>query len=232
MKNRIIVLSILLFILSIPFLSAQTPHNKTNPTVLNESIKKDITPTPTPTETPEPTPYGPNLIVNGDFPSFTWVQTIISTSEMPPIFDFHYSDAVPLGATAPCLRWSAATTSLDDETIEVLYQPVTLEAGREYIASMCIKEVAHAGDGWFVELYLLPTEPQAGVDFSTNKIIGTGSWVGGAGINGKIEDTIPLYVAPSSGIFYFVIKIGRLGAGTTELLIDNIKFENASFWVK
>jgi hypothetical protein len=191
------------------------------------------TPIPCPTPTPTPTPYGANLLVNGDFAAglqAPWIDKEVHASDTPPTIDYAYSTDGPNGGTAPCLSWSAVTDGWGDNTGHAIYQPVTLMAGCTYKTSLLYKDT-HSGDGFWCELYMTSVEPTVGVDVVTNthtkQLLAKGSWAGGGNnYNGVVvSDPLHPYVAPAAGTFYFVMKLGRLGPGGDQLLLDNVNLQ-------
>jgi len=113
-----------------------------------------------------------------------------------------------------------------------IYQPITIEAGKQYQVDMAISG-SGATDTWF-EVYVSTRPPVPGSDYSGNgdadKRISLNTWAGcgNSPFNGKLSEIScsgsgSKFQFSESGTVYLVIKAGGQNLGTTGITIKNVE---------
>jgi hypothetical protein len=121
---------------------------------------------------------------------------------------------------------------LGNQTNIMVWQPIYVEKGKEYLFSAHVKG-GGASNMWF-EVYFGSTVPAKGADYSDNKYIALSTW-GGCGVeavdgdlaiigcDGAGKDAAGIITFENTGVIYFGIKTGVWdGSFTNAISIDDV----------
>jgi PKD repeat protein len=162
-----------------------------------------------------------NLIGGGDMELSTKASWTIDTLNAPAPTSWEFSD----GSLS---FWNDEGT----ETNILVWQPIYVEKGKEYLFSAHVKG-GGASNMWF-EVYFGATKPAKGADYTDNKYIALNTWSGCAidpvdgdlatiGCDGSGKDAAGIITFENTGVVYFAIKTGVWdGAFTNAVSIDDV----------
>ena len=103
---------------------------------------------------------GENIILNGSFGSASGWQSVSLWNNLPTL-NYNYTAGAFAGTTTgPALRITAPSGGHN----VALYQPVQVEPGASYTISGKFKDLNGSDNQMWSEIYLVPSEPQQGVD--------------------------------------------------------------------
>ncbi|MFV0593995.1 MAG: hypothetical protein ACK5M7_21670 [Draconibacterium sp.] len=124
------------------------------------------------------------------------------------------------------IHYSSGTTS--GLFNHVIYQPLTVTAGQDYVYDMNV-DIAGIAGGW-IQVYISKVEPVDGGDFNDNKVYNLEGSVTSpmSGLMSELSEIAPAtYTATETGTIYFVIKIGSWGNNFQDLTLSDIVFKEA-----
>lgn len=162
-------------------------------------------------------PIAGNLVIDGKFPQGKGQWEVLNIS--------------PSGASWAFVPGSAMINGGGNNQ-QGIYQPITIEAGKQYQVDMAISG-SGATDTWF-EVYVSTRPPVPGSDYSGNgdadKRISLNTWAGcgNSPFNGKLSEIScsgsgSKFQFSESGTVYLVIKAGGQNLGTTGITIKNVE---------
>ena len=177
-----------------------------------------------------------NIIKNGDFEEQGDWKVVQSSTTAAVSYEFGSTEHTINGGSGANLLISH---TVDEEQQQIfIYQPLDLEAGKEYIFSMALNNAsADSGECWWFDLFYSTEEPVDGSDIAESHIFQLDPWHYPESFyefNGLI-DTFPtvqgdriddtLFTVDKDTTYYIGINFGGCKVGESfDIAIDELKF--------